>query len=597
MFRYVGLAWDGTQPVISIRARQLAAGLERRPGWSAALVRSGLQVYTTGTRRRSNGLYPLEGNQGVALGKLFRRRDLSSPLAPDIRLTPREVEQIRQSGGLSLVRDFWGRYVAFYETADGSTCVLRDPSGTLPCFRVRHEGVTIVFSWLEDVLELLSDIDVPRPNWDALAAFIVLGALGGRETALDGVSQVLAGEVLDLRTEASTLLWSAVDIARSPATHSAAQAEILLRETVRSCTRAWAACYDTILFRLSGGVDSTILLSCLVPGATPADVLCINYHSPGSNSDEREYARLAAGRAGRDLIERERNPDFRIERVSRAARMPVPINHIGWMNAATDARLASAHSAAALFTGAGGDPLFFEYRRWWPAADYLQVKGWDRGFAAAALDAARLGRVSIWKAVALAAAERVWPRVATHESSGDTVVFLGEEILRKRLQRERFVHPHLLRPNLPVGKHMQTSSLMHPLGYYDPFEQARAPELVNPLLSQPLVELCLGLPTYLLTQGGRGRSLARRAFASEIPAQIVTRRSKGGMEEHLKHVLVSNLEFARSVLMDGQLVRRGLLDRAAIEEVLSGKPTAVPGSLGHIHAFLGIELWLARWPQ
>lgn len=595
MLRYVGLAWDDTQPTTSIRARQLAAGLEKRPGWNTALVNSGLQLYTTGTRPGINGVYPLPGEQGVVLGRLFRRLDLRSPLAADVALTRTESEQIVQSNGRALVRDFWGRYIALFETADGSTCVLRDPSGTLPCFRIRHEGVTIVFSWLEDVLEMLSDIDAPRVNWDAVAAFILLGALGGRETALEGVSQVLAGEALDLRNDTSTLPWSAVDIARSPTGHSAAEAEALLRETVRSCNRSWAACYETILFRLSGGVDSSILLSCLAPGATPADVLCINYHSPGSNSDEREYARLAAGRVGRDLIERERNPDFRIECVSRVARMPVPVSYIGWMNARTDARLASAHSAAALFTGAGGDPVFFEFRRWWPAADYLQVKGWDRSFASAAMDAARLGRVSVWKAVALAAAEQVWPRVVARESSNPSGGFFGEALRSRKLQQERFVHPHLLGACLPPGKHMQTASLMYPLGYYDPFEQARAPELVNPLLSQPLVELCLGLPTYLLTQGGHGRALARRAFASELPSRIATRRSKGGMEEHLKEVLNSNLDFARGVLMDGELVRRGLLDGGTIEDALSDKPTTLPGSLGHIHTFIGIELWLARW--
>ena len=69
------------------------------------------------------------------------------------------------------------------------------------------------------------------------------------------------------------------------------------------------------------------------------------------------------------------------------------------------------------------------------------------------------------------------------------------------------------------------------------------------------------------------------------------------MQEHLKHVLDSNLEFARDVLRDGQLVRRALLNRDAIAEVLSGNPTSLPGSLGHIHSFIAVELWLARWPQ
>jgi len=316
---------------------------------------------------------------------------------------------------------------------------------------------------------------------------------------------------------------------------------------------------------------------------------------PGSNSDEREYARLSAANVGRDLIERERNRDFRIESVSKAARMPFPINHIGWMNASTDARTASAHSAGALFSGAGGDPLFFEFRRWWPAADYLRNKGIDFGFAAAALDAARLRRVSVWKGAALAWAELVRPRVVARESASESGGFFGKGLRQLEPQDARFVHPHLMSPNLPVGKHMQTASLMHPLGHYDPFEREAAPELVNPLLSQPLVDLCLGLPTYLLTQGGRGRALARQAFAAELPVQIAARRSKGGMEEHLKEILNSNMEFARHTLLNGELVRRGLLDRAAVEAVLSATPTALRGSLGHVHTFIGIELWLGRW--
>jgi hypothetical protein len=28
---------------------------------------------------------------------------------------------------------------------------------------------------------------------------------------------------------------------------------------------------------------------------------------------------------------------------------------------------------------------------------------------------------------------------------------------------------------------------------------------------------------------------------------------------------------------------------------LSGRPTTLAGSLGHIHTFIGVELWLKRW--
>ncbi len=137
--------------------------------------------------------------------------------------------------------------------------------------------------------------------------------------------------------------------------------------------------------------------------------------------------------------------------------------------------------------------------------------------------------------------------------------------------------------------------LLVPVGYYDPFERDAAAELVNPLHSQPLVELCLRLPTYVLTHGGRARGLARRAFAAHLPPEIRTRRSKGGMEEHLKAVLLRNLDFARATLLEGELARRGLLDRRRVEAALSLQPTTVETHIGEVHRLIGIEVWAQSW--
>ncbi|MFN3631183.1 MAG: asparagine synthase-related protein, partial [Casimicrobiaceae bacterium] len=132
-------------------------------------------------------------------------------------------------------------------------------------------------------------------------------------------------------------------------------------------------------------------------------------------------------------------------------------------------------------------------------------------------------------------------------------------------------------------------------GYYDPFEQATAPELVHPLFSQPLVELCLRLPTYLLAHGGRGRALARNAFATDLPPQVANRRSKGGMEEHITAVLHANIDFVRGLLLEGELSRRGMLDRPKVEQLLSGRPTTLVCSPSQIHGLIAVEAWLSRW--
>ncbi|MGM9479556.1 asparagine synthase-related protein [Roseateles sp. NT4] len=594
MFRYVAIAWDSAASTTVLAANELCQAMRMRPGWSTALAQPGLEVLTIGSKPGINSATVLPEARGIVLGRLLRRADLGSS-ATRVTPTGEESTKILTSGGRSLVNDYWGRYVAFFQAASGAVSVLRDPTGTLPCFFVKHQGLTVVFSRLEDALHLLRGFVSFAVNWNVLTAQLRWGETVGRETALHGVSQVHPGELLDLNTGTSTLLWSAIAFAQDPATSNPEDAMRVLRQTVRSCTQAWASCYGTLLLRLSGGVDSSILLSCLSPADTLADVICINYHSPGSDSDERVYARLAAARTGRDLLERVRNVNYRIERIFETARTPFPIPYIGWMNASTDAALASAHGASALFTGAGGDSLFFEFPRWWPAADYLRAKGLDAGFPTAALDAARLGKISVWRAMALALRDRVWPSLAARNLIVPTPL-LTTESLQNRRRRHPILHPTLPHlESLSIGKYMQALALAHPIGYYDPFEQSAAPEIVNPLLSQPLVELCLRLPSYVLTRGGQGRALARQAFAEDLPPCIANRRSKGGMEEHIKAVLDHNLGFVRNLLLDGRLVQRHLVDRSKVEALLSGRPTAMAGPLTQIHALVAVEAWLTRW--
>lgn len=595
MFRYIAIAWNESAAGCSATAQHLSFEWRHQPGWDAALIRPGLEVFTRDTDTRVNGAITLQGSKGLILGRLFRRADPTLLTVPDVAVNDADAANIISSRGRTLLSDFWGRYVAFMSTPDGHTLLLRDPTGALPCFRLRHLNVTIIFSWLEDALQMLGESLPCRVNWDAVTVQLLQGHLSGRETSLEGIIQVLPGEAVDLHDESSEQLWSAVEFARSPSNCHFEEASALLRHTVQDCAHAWASCYSILLLRLSGGVDSSILVSCLAPNRTGADVVCVNYHSPGSDSDERHYARLAAARAGRDLLERERDPGFRIERILQAARMPDPVVYVGRMNAHTDAALATSYAAPAMFTGAGGDAVFYELLRWWPAADYLHNHGLDAGFLIAAMDAARLGRVSVWRAIASAMSE--WLRHdALARQPGGTATLLAHEVQQFAVDPDRFAHLEFRGADqLPIGKYMQTVALTYPVGYYDPLEKEAAPEIVNPLLSQPVVELALRLPSYMLTRGGHGRALARQAFGSELPPQISNRRTKGGMEDHLKTVLRANLDFVRGMVLEGHLTRRGMLDRAKLEELLSDRPTAMTSSMSQIHGLVAVEAWLSRW--
>ena len=80
-----------------------------------------------------------------------------------------------------------------------------------------------------------------------------------------------------------------------------------------------------------------------------------------------------------------------------------------------------------------------------------------------------------------------------------------------------------------------------------------------------------------------------------MPRSIVTRRTKGGQEEHAKAILVRNLSFARELLLDGALVREGILHRDRVADVLSGRPSRTASSNVELYACLSIESWLRQW--
>ena len=597
MFRYIALSWSAYEHEQREAARRLDQCLRTTQGWQCVQRTEGLHVYVTGNCPGVNDTYPLPSGRGVILGRLFRRSGRPET-ASDIELTSEEAHQIVHTDGQELTQEFWGRYVAFLPSWTGEGRVLRDPTGTLPCFQTRVNGICIVFSWLEDLLDVLQLSPKFTVDWDAVAILMLRGHLGGRDTALKEVKQVLPGELTTLGDQPSSplVLWSAVDVSSRPTEHSVADAAEQLRQIVNACALSWASCYGPILLRLSGGIDSSILLSSL--RAIPSErIACINYHSPGSDSDERGYARLAASRTGARLIEQHRDDSFRLESVLDVARTPTPGSYLGRMGTGRmDAAAAAAHDARAVFTGSSGDQVFFERRCTWPAADYLKLHGFGRGFLGAALDAARLGQVSFWRAIGNAVKDQSFrDRPATEIGR---YVTLASPEARERASQElqRAMHPALLAADeLPIGKYHQVDDLISPGEYYDPYLRDASPELVTPLRSQPLVEFCLAMPTYTLAEGGRGRGLARRAFANDIPPEIAARRSKGSNQDHVASVLRRNASFARELLLDGQLAKQGLLDRAQLDAALSGKPTATQTYVAEIHTCIAIESWIRRF--
>jgi asparagine synthase (glutamine-hydrolysing) len=122
-------------------------------------------------------------------------------------------------------------------------------------------------------------------------------------------------------------------------------------------------------------------------------------------------------------------------------------------------------------------------------------------------------------------------------------------------------------------------------------------DFINPLMSQPLLELCLRIPTWLHAAYGRDRAIARTAFAADLPPQVIQRTWKGSADRHLRDMLMNNITKIRELLLEGDLIREGILDRKRVAGALSSAPTRNTSHATELFGYLSTEIWLRQARQ
>jgi len=601
MFRFVAFAWDSANQEQAVTARRLSHQVFCQYGpQSHALTCDGLAVHWTDTRERSSEHYLLDNDQGVILGKLFKGHAGEAFSAPERRLDAESSQDILTNSGRSLITNYWGRYVAFLRD-HSSVRVIRDPTGSLPCFITAIAGVHVFFSYIRDCMHLGARFTV---NWDYVRVQLAANVnerLNG--TGLNEVVPIHGGECVERGVRGITrqFYWNPFEVAQSDVYDDPAKAAADLRHTVRKCIHAWASCYDGIAHRLSGGIDSSIVAICLASAPTQPRVMCFTHFSPGPDSDEREYARLAAEQVGYELTEHARDVWTDLQLIRELIPHPHPL-HLRYASdySRYESCFAKRRDCKAIWSGEWGDPIFHSTPTHMLAAiDCAQQMGLGGALFRASLDTARIEGLSVWHVLrnALAAKSRT-PEGVDPRQQPIGIDCLTKEAALAAAHDDRFVHPWL-RANMriPPGKacHVYASTLVDFQPFYDPLGRDDDPEQLAPLNSQPIVELCLRIPTFILINGGWSRAVARRAFLKDLPLRIATRRTKGGVEAYQKATFMRNAAFARSSLLDGQLCSRGLLDRSALEETLSGEPTRNRTPVGLLYWYLCTESWLSQW--
>src|SRR4030095_15404261 len=257
-----------------------------------------------------------------------------------------------------LVRNGWGNYVAFIvDPLIGTTLVLKDPCGSLPCFSTAFRGITVVFSAIADCM------DLAPLRFTANRRYIERRLHSGEMTqqfdALNEVMQIRRGECVEfspLQQPAMIgrrFLWNPFDIARlQPPLDDPSLAATALRSTLRSCTSPLAAGHENVLLRLSGGLDSSIVLACLRRIPRRPRVLAYTQYIPGGPMDPRPWARLAIGDSGCEHVEVESTAaGIRLGEIPKMAPAVEPFSTLMCLaTAAQEQTLMARQAASATFT-------------------------------------------------------------------------------------------------------------------------------------------------------------------------------------------------------------------------------------------------------
>jgi asparagine synthase (glutamine-hydrolysing) len=606
MFRYVALVWSPSD------VRQLAAAqrlVERLrvppPSWHEASDQAGFRVFFRDARPGSLDAHILPDGAGVIVGTLFERtRDpIDESPARKWTATTTQAKAIVASRGRWLIENCWGNYVAFGCDSDTlGAWVLKDPTGELPCFVTSLQGVAVIFSCIGDLVE--TGLFRFTIRYSFLATCLLFGC-NAENDALENVEQVCRGECVEVgggtsSTHRRQFYWHPATFAESlDVIEDAEWAARALRATVRSCTRSWATLHDSLVHRLSGGLDSSIIAACLRDLPNKPRTCCYTYYNPHGRSDERPWARLAAKQVGCEHVELPVAPkDIHLERVFNMPLSMEPVPVMGYLLRSTlEQSIASEHRATAVFNGEGGDSGFGGEAIVHALPDYLRRHGIRGETFLLATQIAMLTEQS-----SLAVFGRALRRTLCVKTEDPKSTWLiGSRLLSSHLQdayspSARYPHPwfrHLDR--VPWSTIQRLGTLLATPRFYDVGAGLQAPEVVAPLYSQPAIELFLRIPLYRHLEGGRERGLARRAFAGDVPAPILQRLWKDRAPGFHDELVDRNRAFLRGCLLDGVLVREGLLDRGAVYRTFSDRRVTDPVRAAEIFRHLDVELWARGW--
>lgn len=518
---------------------------------------------------------------GAIVGEIFTRH--GEPITQYSKIVGR-------SDGADLERhlidNFWGEYILVCspQSFAGVAMIYRDSSGGLPCVFSIEDGAGFATSNVSIAEDL--GIFERAIDWDHIARFLAFPHLHSSRTCLSHASELLPGCSLTAAPSSTVIErkwspWKPVSLRdRRPEAHALA---VQVRTAIDMVVKSLAEKDEEIALELSGGLDSSIVAASLQ--RTSARVTCCTLMAPVPGTDERQYSVQMANQLGLSL--EAVNIEFEDALIEFATPRDAVVPGMGILHRAVDeamSRAAEKHGTRSFFSGSGGDAIFCYLKGASPAADAFSARGLAAGIESIG-DLSTLHRCSYLKAARLTA-RKLW-RGPVSPWKADT------SFIRDDWRHLTCVHPWFdAPPDALPGDTEWIHSLVGSQSYRDGVDKKGRHHIRYPLLSQPVLEACLMVPTWMWIAGGVDRAVARAAFASRLPPDILHRRSKGSYLNYAGALYAARKAAILEFLSTGILSARGILDVDSIAQFVRSDQSHQNLSFMRLFDLCMVENWV-----
>ncbi|MGD0046015.1 MAG: asparagine synthase (glutamine-hydrolyzing) [Bryobacteraceae bacterium] len=496
---------------------------------------------------------------------------------------------------------------AIWDESKRTLFLARDRVGIKPLYYCLADKGLVFAS---EIKAILADPAVDRRIAPELIdRFLTFLYLPGEETLLKGIAKLAPGHYLvakDGRVEVKQY-WD-LRFSKPAGSRSFEDAKDELLSLLAETVELHMIADVPVGVLLSGGVDSTAVLSFAVE-RTEKEVssYTVGFSDPGV-ADERPYAKLAAEAFG------SRHHEMSMSAADFAGFMPQYVWHMEEPVCEPPAialyyvsKLARNY-VKVLLSGEGGDEAFAGYSNY---RNLLWLERLKRGLSVSNGTVAR----GLSLANSLFHSQRVakygplmssrfpdyyFSRTSSpYRYAGNGLGKLYSSDFARSIDRE-----HTLEPVRRLQEHVRGENTLDAMLYIDTktwlpddllikadkMTMANSIELRVPLLDHKVLEFAAGLPSRLKVHGCTTKYLAKKALEGRVPKPILD-RPKTGFPVPYEAWLRKDLRgWVRDILLDKRTTSRGYFDAGRVERLVSSSEDH-GGNFKEIFSLVTLELW------